>query len=241
MAASSRSSGRGDGHHDHDGDHDARDEGRGDESENVGDRDHRDGRGRDDDRDQARLFIVIGDNGRRGQTQNLIDGPFVYPFPMTTDDDVVGDDQFGGPDPDSEHLTGVILRLNTDGSAPKDNPFYDEGVERGGQVGRHHQKIYAYGVRNSFGMDVDPVSGDLWTQENSDDAFDEINRVEPGMNGGWIQIMGPVDRVAEFIDRDDSAGAAREPSAGSMAAPEHRRHAGGSALASGDAPGGSLP
>lgn len=135
------------------------------------------------------LRVVIGDNGRRGQTQNLEHGPFGPGIP---------DDQFGGPAPDDAHLTGVILRLNDDGSAPPDNPFYAFGAGVGGQVGANLQKVFAYGVRNSFGMDVDPVSGELWTQENSDDAFDEMNRVEPGMNGGWIQIMGPASRVAEF-------------------------------------------
>ena len=47
-------------------------------------------------------------------------------------------------------------------------------------------------------MAVDPRSGKLWTQENGDDAFDEINLVEPGFNGGWVQIIGPVQRIAEF-------------------------------------------
>lgn len=137
----------------------------------------------------GRLLVIIGDNGRRGQMQNLLNGPFGPGIP---------DDQFGGPEPDDAHLTGVILRLNDDGTTPSDNPFFEAGAMVGGQVGANLQKVFAYGVRNSFGMDVDPVSGDVWTQENSDDAFDEINRVEPGMNGGWIQIMGPVSRVAEF-------------------------------------------
>ena len=43
-----------------------------------------------------------------------------------------------------------------------------------------------------------PAGGALWTQENGDDSFDEINRVVPGFNGGWIQLMGPSSRVAEF-------------------------------------------
>jgi glucose/arabinose dehydrogenase len=47
-------------------------------------------------------------------------------------------------------------------------------------------------------MAFDPISGDLWNENNGDDSFTEINRVEPGMNGGWIQIMGPVDRIAQF-------------------------------------------
>ena len=68
----------------------------------------------------------------------------------------------------------------------------------GGEVGANLQKVFAYGIRNSFGMAFDPKRGSLWTHENGEDAFDEINLVEPGFNGGWIQIMGPVERVAEF-------------------------------------------
>jgi glucose/arabinose dehydrogenase len=47
-------------------------------------------------------------------------------------------------------------------------------------------------------MAFDPKSGRLWTQENGDDTFDELNLVEAGMNGGWVQIMGPVSRIAQF-------------------------------------------
>lgn len=92
----------------------------------------------------------------------------------------------------------MILRLNDDGSTPPDNPFFDAGAQIGAQIGTNIQKIYAYGLRNSFGMDFDPISGDLWEQENGDDSFSELNRVEPGFNSGWVQIMGPPDRVAQF-------------------------------------------
>jgi glucose/arabinose dehydrogenase len=136
-----------------------------------------------------KLYIVIGDNGRRGQLQNLKDGP---------GGPTREDDQFGGPEPDDAHLTGVILRLNADGSTPTDNPFFAAGAAIAGEVGANIQKIYAYGLRNSFGMAFDPRSGDLWEQENGDDAFSELNRVEPGFNSGWIQIMGPPSRVAQF-------------------------------------------
>jgi hypothetical protein len=47
-------------------------------------------------------------------------------------------------------------------------------------------------------MTFDPLSGALWEQENGEDAFDELNRVDPGMNSGWIQIIGPVNRIAEY-------------------------------------------
>jgi len=147
----------------------------------------------------GKLYVIIGDNGRRGQTQNLADGPFGPGIP---------DDQFGGPEPDAAHLTGVILRLEEDGSAPADNPFYSAGAAMGGEVGDSLTRIFSYGRRNSFGMAVDPVSGDLWIQENGDDAFDEINRVEPGSNGGWVQIMGPVSRIAQFKEIELARGPA---------------------------------
>lgn len=140
-----------------------------------------------------KLYIVIGDNGRRGWMQNLPCGPTA-----TCPGPTVPDDQFGGPEPDNAHLTGVILRLNDDGTAPADNPFFVVGATMGGEVGANIQKIFAYGLRNTFGMAFDPVSGDLWVQENGDDTFTELNRVEPGQNGGWVQIMGPVARIAEY-------------------------------------------
>jgi aldose sugar dehydrogenase len=140
-----------------------------------------------------KLHIVIGDNGRRGFLQNLPCGPA-----ETCPGPVVQDDQFGGPEPDNAHLTGVILRLNDDGTAPADNPFFDVGASMAGEVGANLQKIFAYGIRNTFGMAFDPKSGQLWLQENGDDSFDELRRVDAGLNGGWIQIMGPVSRVSEF-------------------------------------------
>ncbi|MBX6315642.1 MAG: PQQ-dependent sugar dehydrogenase [Isosphaeraceae bacterium] len=136
----------------------------------------------------GKLYLIFGDNGRRGWMQNLRRGP-------TPPED---DDQFGGPAPDDFHLSGVILRLNDDGSTPEDNPFFQVGARIGGDVGANIQKVFSYGRRNSFGMDFDPQSGALWIEENGDDTFDEVSRVEAGDNGGWVQIMGPVQRVAQF-------------------------------------------
>jgi aldose sugar dehydrogenase len=148
----------------------------------------------------GKLYIFVGDVGRRGQLQNLPCGPTTAGCP----DGIVPDDQFGGPEPDDAHLTGVVLRLNDDGTAPTDNPFYDAGSAMGGEVGANIQKIFSYGHRNSFGMAFDPRSGDLWLQENGDDAFSELNRVLPGMNGGWVQIMGPVSRIDQYKEIETS-------------------------------------
>jgi aldose sugar dehydrogenase len=150
----------------------------------------------------GKLYIFIGDVGRRGQLQNLPCGPTA-----TCSGTTVPDDQFGGPEPDDAHLTGVVLRLNTDGSAPSDNPFFNAGAAMDNEVGANIQKIFSYGHRNSFGIAVDPVSGGVWLQENGDDTFSELNRLESGMNAGWIQISGPVDRLAQYKEIETTFGA----------------------------------
>jgi aldose sugar dehydrogenase len=157
----------------------------------------------------GKLYIFVGDVGRRGWMQNVAEG-------FGPDG---ADDEFGGPEPTDAHLTGVVLRLNDDGTTPEDNPFFQAGIdmlsngEVGEEVARNIQKIFSYGHRNSFGMAFDPRTGDLWLQENGDDAFSEINRVEPGMNSGWVQIMGPVERIDEYKAVETSA--ATDPFTGS--------------------------
>jgi uncharacterized repeat protein (TIGR01451 family) len=143
----------------------------------------------------GKLYIIIGDNGRRGLLQNLTSGA---PVP---------DDQYGGPEPDNAHLTGVILRLNDDGTTPGDNPFFNVNTGLTGEAAANIKKIYAYGIRNSFGMAFDPFSTNLWTEENGDDSFDEINRVGAGFNGGWTQIIGPASRIAQYKSIESTYGA----------------------------------
>ena len=50
---------------------------------------------------------------------------------------------------------------------------------------------FAMGIRNSFGLAIDPATGNLWATENGDDDFDEINLIPEKFNSGWIVIMGP--------------------------------------------------
>jgi glucose/arabinose dehydrogenase len=86
----------------------------------------------------------------------------------------------GGPNPDD---SGVIFRVNPqDGSAAGDNPFQGDPLNR----------YFAYGVRNSFGMAFDPITGILWDTENGEESYDEINIVNPGFNSGWKAVMGPI-------------------------------------------------
>jgi aldose sugar dehydrogenase len=86
----------------------------------------------------------------------------------------------GGPNPDD---SGVIFRVNPqDGSAAGDNPFQGDPLNR----------YFAYGVRNSFGLAFDPITGILWDTENGEESYDEINIVNPGFNSGWKAVMGPI-------------------------------------------------
>jgi glucose/arabinose dehydrogenase len=140
----------------------------------------------------GKLYVFLGDQGRRGWMQNLTNGPF--------ENEPFVDDTRGGPAPDNAHLSGVVLRLETDGSAPSDNPFFAAGAGLGGEVGANIQKVFSYGHRNGFGMAFDPYGDSLWVTENGDDTFSEINRVEAGSNGGWIQIMGPLHRFFDYKD-----------------------------------------
>ncbi len=84
-----------------------------------------------------------------------------------------------GPEPDD---TSVILRVDRDGNAAS------------GALPGDLARYYAYGIRNSFGMDFDPLTGVLWNTENGPEDYDEINVIEPGFNSGWELVMGPIDR-----------------------------------------------
>jgi glucose/arabinose dehydrogenase len=77
--------------------------------------------------------------------------------------------------------TSGILRLTQNGKVVKD-----------GILGHSHplNKYYAYGIRNSFGMDFDPVTDYLWDTENGYLFGDEINLVKPGFNSGWAKVQG---------------------------------------------------
>jgi glucose/arabinose dehydrogenase len=90
------------------------------------------------------------------------------------------------------HDSSVILRVNpNDGSPANNNPFLRNGVNSDNNV---LARYYAYGIRNSFGMTFDPITGSLWDTENGPDAYDEINIIKPGFNSGWQEVMGPISR-----------------------------------------------
>jgi aldose sugar dehydrogenase len=108
------------------------------------------------------LYVPVGD----------IDGSFRDDFQATQTqnfDGIVADGRSG------------ILRLTQDGEPVGEGILGDSMPLR---------LYYAYGIRNSFGLDFDPITGFLWNTENGPAQGDEINLVNPGFNSGWHQIYG---------------------------------------------------
>ena len=86
--------------------------------------------------------------------------------------------------------SGGILRITQDGE-PVDGGIL--GIENPLNL------YYAYGIRNGFGIDFDPVTGNLWDTENGDMGSDEINLVEPGFNSGWRIVMGMFSNEEQYV------------------------------------------
>ena len=95
-------------------------------------------------------------------------------------------------------LRGKVLRLNDDGSAPDDNPFVDEPG--------HRPEIYTIGHRNTLGLMLHPVTGDIWQHENGPNGGDELNVLQPGRNYGWpLMSFGRLysgTRISQHPTRD---------------------------------------
>ncbi|HKQ35893.1 MAG TPA: PQQ-dependent sugar dehydrogenase [Nitrospiraceae bacterium] len=80
-------------------------------------------------------------------------------------------------------LAGKVLRVNPDGSAPSDNPFFSN-------TNTNAKKVYSLGHRNSYGFTFHGHTGHLWETENGPSDNDEINRVVSGGNYGWPTVRG---------------------------------------------------
>ena len=102
------------------------------------------------------LFITLGDRfSHRAEAQNLA------------------------------NTLGKVVRINADGSIPRDNPFVDKSGVR--------PEIWSYGHRNIQAAAIEPASGQLWTVEHGARGGDELNRPQAGRNYGWPVITYGVD------------------------------------------------
>jgi glucose/arabinose dehydrogenase/PKD repeat protein len=98
-------------------------------------------------------------------------------------------DQTRGLSQDLTNVFGKILRINTDGTTPTDNPFYDG-------AGPNVDAIWAYGLRNPYRGSVDTVTGRQWIADVGGNvpstAYEELNIGARGANYGWPDCEGPV-------------------------------------------------
>ncbi|MBM6550315.1 PQQ-dependent sugar dehydrogenase [Marinomonas ostreistagni] len=97
--------------------------------------------------ESGHVFMTVGDRGTRNNAQEL-----------------------------SNHA-GSILRLNLDGSVPKDNPYVRHGNIK--------PEIWSFGHRNPQGLFFDKATGQLWSNEHGPRGGDEINLIRVGANYGW--------------------------------------------------------
>ena len=109
-----------------------------------------------------------------------------------------------GPPPDGR---GGILRVTFDGGVVNGKGILGDGNPL--------DKYFAYGLRNSFGIGFDPLTGNLWDTENGQSTHDEINLVLPGFNSGWRQVQGLSTLTSSFnrneLEDFGGRGVYREP------------------------------
>jgi glucose/arabinose dehydrogenase len=111
----------------------------------------------------------------------------------------VGIDSVDWPQPQQlDSLMGKVLRINPDGSAPRDNPF-------AGRAGARPE-VYALGIRDDQGVALHPQTGVLWASEHGPRGGDEINAIKKGRNYGFPLIGYGHEYTGKSINADRTAG-----------------------------------
>lgn len=109
----------------------------------------------------------------------------------------------GGPNPQSlQNPMGKVLRINTDGTIPKDNPYV--------KVANADPALYAIGFRDSQGAAFHPKTRELWTIENEPRGGDELNIVRAGKNYGFPVISYGRENNGNLINGGKTAEAGME-------------------------------
>ncbi len=92
---------------------------------------------------------------------------------------------------------GTVIRIYDDGSVPQDNPFVGDDDAQ--------PEIWSYGHRNIQGMQLHPVTRELWTHEHGPKGGDEINLIHRGANYGWPLVTHGINYDGTIITPDTTA------------------------------------
>ena len=131
-----------------------------------------------DDKHLEDLKVLLNAEGTTGRLIQAPDGTLLITSTVPAG---LGINSVDWPQPQAlDSNMGKVLRINTDGTIPKDNPF----VGRAGA----HPEIYALGFRDPQGVAINPRTGKLWTTEHGPRGGDEVNAVEKGKNYGFPVI-----------------------------------------------------
>jgi glucose/arabinose dehydrogenase len=153
-----------------------------------------------DDRKLEGLKVLLNAEGTGGRAIQAPDGTL---YVTSTVPAGLGINSVDWPQPQQlDSNMGKVMRINTDGSIPKDNPFV-------GRTGAHPE-IYALGVRDPQGVAIHPRTGKLWTSEHGPRGGDEINAVEKGKNYGFPIIGYGREYTGKPINGDKTSEAGME-------------------------------
>ena len=104
----------------------------------------------------GKLYVAVGENAKPSNSQTL------------------------------DNLLGKLLRINSDGTIPIDNPFYKTAKGE-------NRAIYALGLRNPFTFSIQPKTGKIFVNDDGQASWEEINEIKAGGNYGWPVAEGNID------------------------------------------------
>ena len=153
-----------------------------------------------DDRKLEGLKVLLNAEGIGGRLVQANDGTLLITSSIPAGLGIKSEEWMQPQQLDS--LMGKVLRINTDGSIPKDNPFVGRAGAR--------PEIYALGIRDDQGIAIHPKTGRLWVSEHGPRGGDEINEIEKGKNYGFPVIGYGRDYTGKPINGDKTAQAGME-------------------------------
>jgi len=153
-----------------------------------------------DDKSLEGVKDLLDAEGTGGRVIQAADGTLLVETTVPAGLGIISDQWMQPQQGDS--LMGKVLRINADGTVPKDNPFVGKAGTR--------PEIYALGFRDPQGLAIQPKTGHLFTSEHGPRGGDEINDVEKGKNYGFPVIGYGRDYNGKPINNDKTAQAGME-------------------------------